>query len=199
MKSKKNKRILLVALLVLLVAITSIFIGTFAKYLQSRTVSDDAVVAKFGLDIPTTINLFSDSYTNVKADADGKKIIAPGTDGEYQFNVTGTSEVAYKVSADISIEYSDEWEDYAPLEFSLNGTTWTDDLTQFQDDLSTALASNTMSPNSTYTSTQTIHWRWPFYTSAANDLKDTAMGVKASEGPAPSVTVDIEVTAAQVD
>ena len=199
MKSKKNKRVLFVTLLVVMLAVTSVFIGSFARYLQSRTVSDDAVVAKFGLDIPTTINLFSDSYTNVQADESGKKIIAPGTEGEYKFNVTGTSEVAYKVDANVLVEYSEEWDGYAPIEFSVNGDDWTTDLSEFQEALGEALASTTMAPNSTYSSTQTIYWKWPFYVSSENDALDTAMGSKASAGNAPSVSVDVEVTAAQVD
>ena len=197
-KKKNNKRFLLVALLALLVAVTTVFVGTFAKYIRSGTVSDNAVVAKFGLGIPNTINLFSDSYTNVQADEEGKKIIAPGTDGEYKFEVTGTSEVAYKVSAGISIVYSDDWGGYAPLKFSIDGDNWTE-LEEFREDLSAALASSTMSPNSTYTSEQTIYWKWPFYTSDENDGKDTAAGFVAATGTAPSITVEIEVTAAQVD
>ena len=198
MKNKKNKRTLLAVLLVLLIVVTSAFIGSFAKYITSRTVSDSARVAKFGLGIPGTIDLFSDSYTNVQADTDGQKIIAPGTEGQYQFEVTGSSEVAYTVSANVSVVYSDEWDDYTPLLFSINGTTWTS-FADFQTDLSTALASKTLEPNAAYTSTQTIYWKWPFHTSAGDDVKDSSMGYMASTATAASVTVELEVIATQVD
>ena len=136
---KRSKRRFLFILIVLLcVAITGTLIGTIAKYVTKQTVSDDAVSAKFGLGIPNTINLFSDSYTNVTSDTTGKKIIAPGTSGQYKFEVTGTSEVAYKVEAEISVVYSDEWEDYTPLEFSIDGETWT----SFTDRKSTRLNSS---------------------------------------------------------
>ena len=197
-EKKDHKALLLIAILVLMIAISSVFAGTLAKYLTSNTVSDEAAVAKFGLGIPGTINLFSDSYTNVQADEEGKKIIAPGTEGSYKFSVTGTSEVAYKVIADIAVTYSDEWDGYEPLKFSIDGLNWTD-FTEFEANLSAALSSAVMLPNSPYASTQTIYWKWLFYVSDGNDIKDTNMGNLASEGSAPSVSVDIEVTAAQVD
>ena len=197
-EKKKNKKFLLFVVLIILVAISGAIIGTFAKYITSEKVSDDAVVAKFGLDIPDTINLFSDSYTNVEADAEGKKIIAPGTSGQYKFVVTGTSEVAYKVESNIGITYSEEWDGYTPLEFSVDGNTWTN-FTVFKTNLSNALESQVMAPNTEYASTQTIYWRWPFYTSAENDIKDTKAGIASAEGTAPEVTIDIEMTAKQVD
>ena len=197
-KKQKNRKTRLIALLVLSVVVTGAFIGTLAKYMTSRTVTDEAVTAKFGLDVPTVINLFSDSYTNVTADTSGKKIIAPGTSGQYRFQITGTSEVAYKVIANIAVAYSDEWNGYAPLEFSINGTNWTN-LEDFKANLSNALASETMAPGEAYASTQTIYWKWPFHTSAENDIKDTQMGMAAATGTAPKVTVSIEVIAEQID
>ena len=197
-ETKRSRKTMLIALLVLSIVITGAFIGTLAKYVTSSTVSDEAAVAKFGLNIPNTVNLFSDSYTNVQADPEGKKIIAPGTSGQYEFEVTGTSEVAYKVSADITVTYSEEWGEYKPLEFSIDGTTWTS-LEQFKEDLSTALESEILAPNVTYTNSQTIYWSWPFYVSPENDVKDTAMGSAAATGTAPKVTVNIEATAAQID
>ena len=197
-KTRKDRKMALIALLILSVVATSAFIGTLAKYVTSGTVSDEAVVAKFGLGLPNTIDLFSDSYTNVEADTDGKKIIAPGTTGQYTFEVTGTSEVAYKVSADITVAYSEEWNGYAPLKFSVNGTDWTT-LEDFKENLSSSLAREVMAPGEKYANTQTIYWKWPFYVSNENDIIDTEMGVAAATKTAPKVTVNIEVTAAQID
>ena len=197
-KEQRNKKTIIIALLILAIVVTGTLIGTMAKYVTSSTSSDDAVAAKFGLNTANTINLFSDSYTNVTADTSGKKIIAPGTTGYYNFEVTGTSEVAYKVNADITVEYSKEWGEYHPLEFSIDGTNWTT-LEEFKTNLSAALASETLLPNTIYNSSQVIHWRWPFYLSAAKDIKDTEMGVTAATGTAPKVTVTIEMIAAQID
>jgi len=196
-KKQKNRKMVLIALLILSVVATSAFIGTLAKYVTSGTAPDGAVVAKFGLDVPKTIDLFSDSYTNINADVDGKKIIAPGATGQYTFKVTGTSEVAYKVSANITVVYSEEWDGYAPLKFSVNGTDWTN-LDDFKENLSIALASETMAPGEEYANTQTIYWEWPFYVSDVNDIRDTEMGVAAATETAPKVTISIEVMAAQI-
>ena len=198
-EKQKNRKPIVLALLLLFVVVTGALIGTLGKYVTADTVSDDAVVAEFGLNIPNTINLFSDTYTNVQADSDGKKIIAPGTSGQYKFAVTGKSEVAYKVSADIAVTYAGEWNGYAPLEFSMDGLSWTNDIEQFQTSLGNALESETMPPNTEYTSTQTIYWKWPFHVSAENDIKDTQLGVAAAEGTVPGVSVTIEMTATQID
>ena len=192
-----NGKVVLIILLFLIVAVTGAFVGTLAKYATSGTVSDGADVAEFGLNVPNNVDLFSDSYTNVMSDVNGKKIIAPGTSGHYNFVVTGTSEVAYSVSANISVIYSEEWNGYEPLTFSLDGKSWTD-LEDFQEKLAVALESKVMAPNETYTSTQSIYWSWPFYVSSSNDILDSEMGYLAADGTAPHVTVNIEVIAAQI-
>jgi len=198
-KEKRNHKALIITLLILVaLLITGAFIGTMARFITSNTVSDNAVVARFGLGVPTNVDLFADSYTNVIANTDGKKIIAPGTEGSYSFEVSGTSEVAYRVSADVNVTYSEEWDGYAPLDFSLDGETWTS-LANFEDALESVLASTTIAPNSEYSSNQTIFWRWPFFVSAENDILDTQMGVLSAETSAPAVTVNIVVTATQVD
>ena len=197
-ENKKRKRFLLIGLLVLLLAITGAFVGSLARYSTSKTVSDNAVVAKFGLNVPNEINLFSDSYTNVQADTNGKKIIAPGTQGEYTFNVTGTAEVAYKVSVNISLSYSEEWGGYAPLEFSIDGENWTD-FAQFKESLDSALESDVISPNAVYSGTQTIYWKWPIFVSSENDIKDNEVGYDAAAGTAAGVSINIVVNAIQVD
>ena len=197
-EKQKKMKTMLIPLLLLSVIATSALIGTLGKYVTSSTVSDTAVVAKFGLNIPNTINLFSDSYTNVSADTDGKKIIAPGTSGKYDFKITGTSEVAYKVGADVTVTYSEDWGAYKPLEFSINGEDWTN-LEEFKEDLATELESEILQPNDAYTNEQTIYWRWPFYVSPEDDAKDTVVGLAAAAGTAPKVTLNIEVTATQID
>ena len=197
-EKKRKKAAVFIALLVLLVIMTGAFIWTLAKYVTSETVSDDTNAAKFGLNISEEINLFSDSYTNVQADTEGKKIIAPGTSGQYKFEVTGTSEVAYKVSANISVVYSAAWDGYEPLRFSINGDVWTEFI-PFCENLSNALESDVIQPNSPYSNTQTIYWKWPFFVSPENDIKDTNIGFLAADGADLTVTVSIEVIASQVD
>ena len=198
-KIAKNRKTVVIALLFLLTVATATLLGTLGRYVTSSTVSDEAVAAEFGLNIPNTIDLFSESYTNVQANEEGKKIIAPGTSGQYKFAVTGKSEVAYQVEASIAIEYSSEWNGYAPLEFSINGTDWTDNLDDFKTSLRNALDSEIMEPNAEYANAQTIYWRWPFHVSAENDIKDTQIGISAAQGTAPNVSVELEIKAIQID
>ena len=201
-KSIRRKSII-VSLLLILVVASAAFIITLARYGTSSTVSDEANVAKFGLNIPNTISLFSDSYNEEAIlSGDGSNIIAPGATGTYDFEVTGTSEVAYKVDAVVSLTYSDQWDDYTPLLFSIDGENWTS-FEVFQTNLKDALGSETLAPGESYTGTQSLHWKWPFSTNSENDIKDTALGVAAAaaENPEdmPSVTVAIEMTAVQVE
>ena len=196
MRIYQNKKTILIALLVFAVAISSVFIGTLAKYVVSTTGSDEAVVAKFELNIPNTINLFSESYTNAKSDEEGKRIIAPGTSGQYSFEVTGVSEVAYRVNANVSATYSEGWDGYKPLRFSIDGSKWTD-LEDFNVNLSGALASEVMAPGEAYSSEQTIYWEWPFYNSDEYDRKDTLVGQSAASQIAPKVVISVEAIAVQ--
>jgi len=202
-KKKKKNMIPIIAVLVFLVAVSSAFIGTLAKFVMTGDASDEAVVAEFGLEMPESIDLFSDSYTNIKANEDGKKIIAPGASGNYAFSVLGKAEVAYTVKADVKVTYSEEWDGYEPLEYSLDGEDWTN-LEDFQEDLSTALGSEVIAPNAIYSGEQTIYWRWPFTVDGEDvkihNEKDTEMGVAAvgAGEAAPKVIISIELTAEQV-
>jgi hypothetical protein len=196
MRIRQNRKTILIALLILAVATTSAFVGTLAKYVTSSTGSDEAMVAKFELNIPNTINLFSESYTSVKSDEEGKKVIAPGTSGQYSFEVTGTSEVAYRVNANVAVTYSDGWNGYKPLRFSINGTKWTN-LEDFNVNLSNALASGVMAPGQEYERTQTIYWEWPFYSTDEYDVKDTLVGKSAATQTAPKVNISVEAIAVQ--
>lgn len=117
---KKNKAMRLAsALLVLTLLTTCAVSSTFAKYATSTSGSDKARVAYwgFGQNASTTLKLFSDSYTNVKAatgSVDGyDKVIAPGTDGSTTFEFAYTSyksgqikapEVAYTLTVEPKID-----------------------------------------------------------------------------------------------
>lgn len=118
---KKNRTMRLAALLLVLTLITSCFVGgTFAKYITSDAASDSARVAKWGIDVLVSGNLFGQFYNpNNAAEGakdiiaataqnsvdnktdDGKDIVAPGTKNDTGFTVqiSGTPEVAYKVTA----------------------------------------------------------------------------------------------------
>ena len=117
---KKNRMMRLAAvLLVCVLMTTSVISGTFAKYTTQDSASDTARVAKWGVDVLVSGNLFGAHYNpNSAAEAkdvivaatansvdngstDGKNIVAPGTKNSKGFTVklTGTPEVAYTVTA----------------------------------------------------------------------------------------------------
>ena len=105
---KKNRMMRLASILLVCVLLTtSVISGTFAKYTTTGSTSDNARVAKWGVQINTegdgffTTTYAKDSATDiantVKADVD---VVAPGTNAEGKafFSLTGTPEVAVKVT-----------------------------------------------------------------------------------------------------
>lgn len=112
MTSKKHWTLRAAGLLFALVLITSCFVGgTFAKYVTSKSASDYARVAKFGVVIEAQDNTaFKTTYAT---DADGLSIgansvatstrdslVAPGTkeDNAVTFSISGEPEVAVRVA-----------------------------------------------------------------------------------------------------
>ena len=111
MTSKKHWTLRAAGLLFALVLITSCFVGgTFAKYVTSKSASDIARVARFGVKITAEDHTaFKTTYTtdatglsidtNTVISGDGEKVVAPGTkeDDTVTFSITGTPEVAVHV------------------------------------------------------------------------------------------------------
>ena len=103
-------------LFVLCLITTSVISGTYAKYVTGDNGNDTARVAKWGVELSTSGTLFGTDYaatgagetadsivvnsTNVAST--GGNVVAPGTknDTGFQVKLTGTPEVAYKVTAE---------------------------------------------------------------------------------------------------
>ena len=117
---KKNRMMRLASILLVCVLLsTSVISGTFAKYTTSDNAQDSARVAKWGINVLVSGNLFGAHYNPNTATTnqdlivattansvsnttnDGKDIVAPGTKNDTGFTVkvTGTPEVAYKITA----------------------------------------------------------------------------------------------------
>ncbi len=177
----KNKKMGILAVLVMLVAVTLSSVGgTYAKYISSYGTTDTARVARWDFTETTTQtvdDLFKQSYSNVNgvyvASADGDKVIAPGTSGEYEYAAQGTAETNFKVVETLKITNGVKLENgYDPLEFSLNGTDWVK-----ADDI-TAVANKTVyAANENVTVGGKIYWRWLF--EGNSDVLDTELGKKA--------------------
>ena len=106
---KKNVMMRLACFLLVAVLIsTSAISGTYAKYVTQGSASDTARVAKFGVKVTGTSEIFSDSYKDeatdytvnektaeitVQADTEGTNVVAPGTQGDLvEFALEGTPE-----------------------------------------------------------------------------------------------------------
>lgn len=106
----KNKKMGIVAVLVMLVAVTLNSVGgTYAKYISKIDMTDEARVAKWNMDLTDgngsgnyDLDLFDTSYVYdgkeyVKA-INSDNVVAPGTKGESSFEITAKSEVRYTMS-----------------------------------------------------------------------------------------------------
>ena len=114
---RKNKMMRLASgLLVAVLLTTSTISGTFAKYVTSDSASDTARVAKWGVTVMASGNLFGTDYESNSADTNKDSIVAAtsvnvsSTDGNivapgtrnfegFKIAINGTPEVAYTITA----------------------------------------------------------------------------------------------------
>lgn len=201
-KTKRSSMMVrLVAALVVVMMFTMCFVGgTFAKYISSATGTDSAKVAKWsikvgGTDIAKentfTFDLFKtikdSDRTNDETDikyTDGS-IIAPGTSGSFAIEIKNESEVTAKYAINYTVTNTNN----IPVEFSLNGTDWYDDVAE--------IASSETLIEIGATKTVTVYWRWRFENADVPDwdTNDTELGIAGSA----VLEVKAEVTATQVD
>lgn len=225
---KKNRMMRLASgLLVAVLITTSTISGTFAKYVTEDSAKDEARVAKFGVTVTATGDMFDDNYesgdvvsyasTLVGYDpANPENVLAPGTEktNAMTFTVTGQPEVKVATNYEATVTLAN-WGDYCPLIFTVDGVTYgTVDTTAtnntYADATALAAALDTLieSRSATYDANKdlttetadnlTISWEWPFSTSAANDVKDTALGDAAATGTAATVVFDVKCTVTQI-
>lgn len=175
---KKDNKLVNFTTLVLLITIVAISLvsGTYAKYTSTVSGTDTAIVARWNVSagtVETSVDIFGESkiydtkgvtdYTAAGiADADVKTaeegnngIIAPGTWGKFSYVLTNNSDV----NATYAITYTVD-EAGVPLEWSINGTDWTDSLENVD---ATAIAMEGEKQVDLY-------WRWEF------DGDHTALG-----------------------
>lgn len=141
---KKNTMMRLAsALLVAVLLTTCVIAGTAARYVTTNNGSDDARVAKWGVTITTTGDMFADSYKDTSTtyvddeDVDTitvqsylatDDVVAPGTNGTLAaFDIAGTPEVDTKVTYTADLVLAN-WEVdaavYCPIVITVNGTPY---------------------------------------------------------------------------
>lgn len=169
----KNIKMLAIAALLVAVAVTSYSVsGTYAKYTTSKTYTDSARVAKWGIGMTNEVNLFSSDYVDVKS-VDGKDVVAPGTKGEYTFELTGAPETNYTL--DVEVTGTDN---IGQLVYTLDNVEYATmaELVAAIDalyDPAKVYAANVSSE-----SRHTIGWYWTFEEDEANNTTDTTLGNK---------------------
>lgn len=189
----RNKKLSILAVLVMLVTITTYSVsGTYAKYTSSFEGTSTATIAKWDVKVgdvtnKSASNVFEfDLFKTIK-DADGSDEddvaadrIAPGTSGEFEIKLANNSEV----NAAYDITFTKTGTEI-PLEFTVVDGT----------DEKTGLSSITATPiNRGGEATVTVKWVWPF-----NDEGDDTSYASLDGEDAKTVTVKADVTINQVD
>lgn len=184
---------------------TCVISGTLAKYTSSATGTAAATVAKWSVEVngtdiakndTVTFDLFNTineaDITTTEDNVAGDKI-APGTGGSFALKIDNGSEVDAKYT--LALEETNN--SNVPIQYSLDKTTWTDDLTAINTNQTDVALSK-----ETGTKTVTVYWRWMFEgtTNGAHagqtDENDTGLGIA---GTAPAVQIAASFTATQVD
>lgn len=223
---KKNKMMRIASVLLVAVILTTCAIsGTFAKYVTSNTNADYARVAKFGVTInaegtlfakqyDTHDSVFTETYSVISSGvSDDDKVVAPGTSGSLaNVTVTGTPEVAVRVTNVATVTLNDNWKDangdyYCPLEITVGSTTIKGvdyaSTTEFAAAIKTAIdAEKADYPANTNLSVipaneLPISWEWAF--TGNDDVKDTYLGDQSALGNAGTISISILTTVTQID
>lgn len=226
---KKNKMMRLASVLLVAVLMSTCAIsGTFAKYVTKGTATSTARVAKFGVEVSATGDLFSTTYEVHDTNADQTKItsnsvistdkvVAPGTSGELTgSSIKGTPEVAVRVTNEATVTLDDNWivdgAFYCPIEITVNGVKVDTSTCTDKDTFATAVANAINAVSAEYkagtdlsnvTDGLSISWAWPFYVDEATDKKDTALGDAAAGIPdgaqAATISINVTTTVTQID
>ena len=206
MMNNKNLARLAILTLCLTFVSTSLLGGTLAKYTSNVTASATATVADWSIEVngdeitvatPPTVTF--DLFTTTVKEVDGETtdtevatgtgaLIAPGTGGEFNLVISNASEV----SAEYTIELSEENDDGIPIVYSVDdGATWREDITAL------ATLTGTLAHGATATSeTKTIKWKWVFEKDDAGNIVDTNLGIAGTKA---TVAVTADITVNQLD
>ena len=199
MKKIKTMRLASVLLIAVLLS-TCVISGTFAKYASTVAATDSAVVAQFTVksfdttgtvaDQTVDVDIFSTIYdtkgttdytteTTTEADVtEAGKIIAPGTWGKYTYAIENDSQVTVAYA----IAYTAQEKD-VPLEWSIDGTNWKDNIADLNDNGTIAIGGADVSV--------TVYWRWAIDKNTVE--ADTALGLVGSTiEPNCTITVSFE-------
>ena len=199
---KKNLVMRIAAVVLMCTLVTACFASsTFAKYTSGTTEkTSTATVAKWDVKLNngkfeefTSFDLFetvldnNDAYSEYQSSGSDANVaankIAPGTKGEFTFEISNASEVdaTYKIELKVTNPAN------VPLTFTVGDETKTPDENGKITFTKDKLAMNA-------TDTVKVTWAWDFV--ANGDANDTALGTMAT---LPTVTVGATITADQLN
>lgn len=224
---KTNKMLRLASILMVAAMISTCAIsGTFAKYVTSDDVADEARVAKWGVTVTGSGYLFAETYKEATENtpggdaavltvvsSNGDKVVAPGSksnDDGMNINISGIPEVDVKVEHNATVTLTGweiESEFYCPLIFTINseiidGKTFNnsadliDKLTDAIENKSTVKYDANTDLGAQPNNQINITWEWPFELSDENNIKDTKLGNLST---APEISIGIVTTVTQID
>lgn len=241
---KKNVMMRVASIMLVLVLMSSSVIsGTFAKYVTDGTSQDKARVAKWGVTVTGSSDMFEQTYKKTDttfvleddtvisaADLIGETgnddVVAPGTNGKLtDFAVTGTPEVAVRVSYEVKKFELNDWViaegEYCPIIFTINdvnyyiGKVIGGNTVDTADKLETAIiaaienVTNDYKANTNLSEVNNdlqISWRWAFegtdfpVADYQTDPKDTELGNRFAKGQAMgSIELEVTCTITQID
>lgn len=219
---KKNRMMRVAsALLVAVLLSTCAISGTFAKYVTSDRGSDTARVAKFGVTVSGTADTFKETYAKDDTSFDlaantvvsTEDVVAPGTSGSMAaFTITGTPEVAVRVTFAGTLELGDKWVDsasayYCPIEITVGDTTFKGTAYASADLFEAAVNAKIATYTKDYVAgtdlstigvnAPAISWKWAF--EGNDDVKDTYLGDQAAAGNAATISLSVTATVTQID
>lgn len=189
--------------------------GTYAKYTSAMDFADEARVAKWNFqlvgnssDSNYDIDLFKDSYqvdgtenNKVVSSEPGIKVVAPGTEGKYNFNIQGTAETNYTVAmSNVVVENTIKTDTYNPIKFSLDGATWMTD-EELKAALEKEIDSTLVYPaNYVLDLPFNIQWKWDFETVVDNMSREEVDALDTQLAKAQgTVKVSLKLTVTQSD
>ena len=202
------------ALLVAVLMTTCAISGTFAKYTTSKTGSDSARVAKWGVEITANGQTFAKSeegtVNSVTANTvlSTENVVAPGMKGSMaKMTIAGAPEVAVKVTYAANLELAN-WEVnsayYCPIVIKVGATEYKgasySSMAEFETAVENAINAYTaeyaagVNLDANTAAAPDVSWSWAYYVDDATDEKDTKL---AATGATIALTVVTTVT--QVD
>lgn len=208
MKKQKQKKILVVAAIALMIALVSgMGAMTYARYISTAKVDpQQATAAKWGFVITAdTSELFSTDYTLVSGQyatpttlnngvavkaSTSADVVAPGTSGSMTISVSGVSEVLAKLTLKVDDGSKDiKLDTHKPIKWTLNkkvGDSAAANVdgavnVDFATFIAKLAAESAVIPAGTEkVVTYTISWVWEFDVDSATNIKDTIIGFKSA-------------------